>query len=655
MKRILLIVIPVGILVALLVWRFTTKAAADKSLATNAPGRQAQNVLLATAGPRKLISSLEAVGTIDTPFDVKLSPNVAGPITYLQVREGDPVKTGDVLVRIDPTELQAAVLQQAAAVAEANQRYVQAKLTQNPNDVNAHSQVEQNQASLNSAKADYGQINANLAAQVAQQQQVVVDNQSKVRAANSMVENTLAGLNSAQASYTNANVKYERYETLYKQGFVAAQDVDDQRTAADVAKAAVNVAQAQVDSARSALKSAAAELDAALNQLKVVKLQGTSTSAASKAKMDQAVSTLKYAQSNLSTIPSYAANLAALKATYDTNVAQLKQAQARLTYTTIKSSIDGVVTQRTADPGNIASPGTPVLTIQYLKWVYLTSTLPVEFSDKVYAGQPVTFSVDAMPGQKFQGKIAQVVPSADPVSRQFEVRVKVDNPKFMLRPGMFARLHVILSTVDADVVVPREAITTGTNGQPSTVITVSPGTTKGQFIAHIVPVQLGVSDTTGFQVLSGVKAGDQVVVQTYQALKDGQKVRTGPPDGGASGPGGKSKKKGTSSYSSDQGAADSTAGGAVTGTGTGGSSATPGGTSGGSAGTTGSSAEPSGTTGATSTPAGTTGTTTTPAGTTGMSTAPAVTTGATSAPAGTSGGAARGSTGGGSAAGGMGK
>lgn len=539
MKRILAIGIPAAILIALVIWRFTVKNAQVGELkgAQSAQRRGGANVQLAPVVARDIVNSLDAVGSVDSPYNVKLSPKVAGRIDYLEVREGTPVTTGQVLVKIDPTQVQAQVLQAEAAVAEAQQRLAQAQLTQGATNVGISSTIRQQQAGVSSAQADYNQVQRNYDATVAQAQATVTDAQAKIDAAEAQVANARANLQAAQANLNNAQVKYNRVATLYHQGFIAAQDVDDARTQVDVQNGAVKVAQGQVDANQQALKSAQATYRSATNNLAIVRRKGVADIAASKAKLTQAKASLDVAAANRAQSPAYQANINALQSAVTAAQGQLRQAQSQLSDTILRSPIDGTVTARAADPGAIASPGTPVLTIQYLKWVYVTSSIPVEYSRVVAVGMPVTFTLDAVPGRTFSAPIAEVNPAADPQSRQFTIRLKIDNPTALLRPGMYARLTVVTSRVHAGAVVPREAVTKGQNGPTVTVV-------GSDMVAHVTPVTTGAEDPKGIEIKSGVAAGQRVVTLAYQPVKDGQKVREGGAGGQGGGQGGQAGGRG---------------------------------------------------------------------------------------------------------------
>jgi HlyD family secretion protein len=535
LRRLLIIGIPVLILGIALVYRFGLKRASAAELGkTAARKNSATNAVIGRAKSRDVVQTVEILGAAQSPYDVKISPKATGVIEYLTVREGDKVTAGQVVARVDSDEINGQVIQAQSALAEAQHQLAQAKITLNPTAVGVFSQIRQQSAVLASNQAEYNQTAQNYAAQVAAAKSSVVDANAKVASANSQVESAAAQVQSAQANLDDAQAKYNRTYTLYKQAFVAAQDVDDASAAYKVQLQAKNVADKALDAAKSALHSAEAERDATVNQADITILKGKADVLAAKALVTQAQATLKTASSNRAQIPAYEQNLRALQAAVDAANANLIQAKSRLFFTSLTSPIDGIVTQRSADPGAVANPGTAILDVQYLKWLYVTGSVPVEDSSLVHVGMPVTIKFDALPNKSFAGTIDRLNPSADPTNRQFTIYAKLDNSEDLLRPGMYAKIDIITSKVHADVVVPREAVTQGTSGPTVTVV-------KSDYTADIVPVKTGVEDAAGIQILSGVDPGAMVVVRTYTPIKQGQKIAKpaakGSKGGSAAGPG----------------------------------------------------------------------------------------------------------------------
>lgn len=396
----------------------------------------------------------------------------------------------------------------------------QAELTTNPTNVSITTQIQQQKAGLRSAQADYNQTRANYNAQVAAAQSVVTDAQGRVDSAQAAIANAQSAIRSAQANLDNAKARYNRTYDLYKQGFMAAQDVDDTRTTVSVQESAVNTAQGQLDAAKAQMQSAQAQKKAAQHQADIVATKGKADIEAAQAKVAQAQAALEYAHANMAQKPAYQANLAALRAAVAAAQAALKDAQANLADTVLSSPVNGFVTARYLDPGAVVMPGTPILAVQTTRAIWVTASVPEDVSHKIAIGQTATATFDALPGRKFPGKIVLINPAIDPQSRQFTVRLMLENTQNLINPGMFA--HVIFTTdrFSNATVVPREAIRQGKQGP--TVLVVDEGG-----VAHVRPVTLGAEDAEGYAITRGLQPGDKVITLSMTPVKDGQKVRIG--------------------------------------------------------------------------------------------------------------------------------
>ncbi len=520
MKRFIIVLIPLVALAALIVWRFEAKnkEAVQQTQQRIARVKAAPVVSVAPAQERDLVQTFEGVGTVEAPFNVKIAPKITGRIDFLQVREGDHVNRGEVLVRIDPSEVEAQVRQKQAALAEAQSRLAQAAITQNPTNVSVTTQIRQQEAALASAQADYNQVRQNYAAQKAAAQAAVTDAQGKVDSAAAAIANAQAAQRSAQANLDNARAKYNRIYDLYKQGFVAAQDVDDARTAMNVQQSAVDVAQGQLKAAQAAHDSAIAQKQAAQHEADIVTTKGRADIEAARQRVVQARAALAYARANTAQKPAYQANLAALRSAVAAAQADLKNSEAQLAQTVLTSPINGFVTARAMDPGAMATPGQPILTVQEMRQVWVTVPVPEEVSRKIHLAQMASVALDGLPGRTFTGKIVQINPSADPMSRQFAARVLLDNPQFLIKPGMFARVTLETDRVHNALTVPREAIQQGPNG-PMVLVVTATNTVERR------PVTTGASDANNIAIMQGVQPGEKVVTLSAMPLKDGQAVR----------------------------------------------------------------------------------------------------------------------------------
>jgi RND family efflux transporter MFP subunit len=491
MKRRIYIVFPVAVLLALIGYRLVAKRIQYQAETRQRAARLHAPAPVTVAPVRRqdVASTFEAVGSVTAPLSVQMSAQVSGRVEVLQVHEGDRIHKGQVLVRIDPSEVQAQVRQAQGAVTEAQHRLAQAQMTENPTDVSAVTQLQQEQAAVTSAQTDYDQADQDYRRQVASAQEVLADRQAVVR--------------SAQANLENAKAHYQRQLELLQKGFVAVQDADDARTA-------VGVQQANLD-------AAIADRDSAQAQLDIVKTTGKAAIDDAKAKLDQARAALKFAQANLAQQPAYKQNLAALRAAVLEANENLKAAQARLTYTVLAAPFDGFVTGRFMDPGATATPGQPILDVQYMRQVWVTVAVTADVARQTPLGRPAHITFDALPDRVFSGKIFQFNPSADPQSRDFTVRVVLDNPDLTIKPGMFAHVVIDTRTLPGAVVVPREAVQHDQRGDYVFVVDKSK-------IARRRAVKLGPADVDVIAISQGVQPGELVVTLSAVGLKDGQPV-----------------------------------------------------------------------------------------------------------------------------------
>jgi len=523
MKRILIFVVPILVLLVLVGWRIDTKTTAKTSMEKQSKAARSAPLVVATAvaKPAEIASNVTAVGTIESPFQVKLSPNISGRIDYLQVREGDEVHIGDVLARIDPEYVEGQILQAQGNLDEAKQKLVQAKITEQANTTQILNSVSEADALVASTAADYNEAEVTYEHSVGAAEQAVLDAKAKVASAAATVKSSEANLNLAQANLDDAKAKYIRTHSLYVQGFDDAQDLDDQLANEKVNQATVHSNEMIVEANQSAYKSAADEEVAAEHQLAITQKLDTSTIQDDKAKWKQAKQALTTAVANKSQIPAYTESLEALYSEVVAAKAALNQAIAQRQYLIVKSSINGTVTQRLFDPGAEATPGSPLLIIQALSPLFLTTSLPVEDSQFVHPGMDLRVQLDSLPGRTFHEKLKDINRAADPTSRQFMIRSIVDNSSGLFRPGMYCRAELTTTHLQAPITVPREAVKTDTSNT-STVTLVDANN-----VAHITPVTVGAQDADNIQILSGVKVGDRVVVLSYRAVTDGAKVSEG--------------------------------------------------------------------------------------------------------------------------------
>jgi HlyD family secretion protein len=205
--------------------------------------------------------------------------------------------------------------------------------------------------------------------------------------------------------------------------------------------------------------------------------------------------------------------------------AHYQGAQAQLDYTNIVSPIDGVVADRPLYPGEMATAGTPLLTIMDISRVVARAHLPVQMAMplKVGAAAQIQLSDGKAP---IPGKVSIISPAADPGSTTLQVWVEASNPKGEMKPGTSVRVSITAGIFPDAALIPVEALLPSAT-ENSTVMVVDRDSR-----AHIRNIVTGVRDAGRIQVLQGVTPGEKVIIEGGLGLEDNARValETGTPD-----------------------------------------------------------------------------------------------------------------------------
>jgi RND family efflux transporter MFP subunit len=275
-------------------------------------------------------------------------------------------------------------------------------------------------------------------------------------------ENAVA---SARASYVNAKANYDRMNGLFADGAISKQQMD--------------LAQMQYDVASS-------QYDTAKQQFSLVK-----------------------AGARVEDVEAAQAGVAMAEAT-------LAYARQQLANAYIRTPIPGTVSKRYTEPGEMASPGVPLIEIVALNTIYFEATVSEIDVAKIKVGQPVRITVDALPGRSFAGSVLKILPTADTKSRQFTIHIVIENRTGELKPGMFARGSIEIARHKNTVIIPKDALIASGEGQAVYAVV---GST-----AELRPVRIGFETWEEAEALSGVQGGDMVVIVGQDKLSDGVKV-----------------------------------------------------------------------------------------------------------------------------------
>jgi HlyD family secretion protein len=320
---------------------------------------------------------------------------------------------------------------------------------------------------------------------VVQAQKAVSRARSEVAVAQTGVPTAEAALEAASASKRYRQKAHKRIEYLRNKEAVDLRLLEESEERRDAAIAAEKAAVAAVQMAR-------VQVDAA------------------KSKVEQAQ-----------------ADEAAAEADVDVAQAEVERLQVRIDFSVIRAPFKGVITKRYLSPGayvRSAAQGekAPVFAIDRTDRVRVVVPIPdrhVPFADK---GDPARVEIENLGAKAFDAKISRIQGAEDQATRTMRVEIDLPNPKDELRPGMFAKVTVNLHHLDRALVLPSGCLQGEAKEGKGHVYVVRDGS------AVLVPIRIGTDNGVVFEVLSGLKADDEVVRNYSGTLTNGAAVRVDP-------------------------------------------------------------------------------------------------------------------------------
>ena len=194
-----------------------------------------------------------------------------------------------------------------------------------------------------------------------------------------------------------------------------------------------------------------------------------------------------------------------------------KQAQLNLSYTRITSPISGIIGDRSRKPGDRIQPTDKLFTVINTREMIAVIYAPEKELGNVRKNQIAYITSDHIAGKQYEGWVKRVSPVVDPQSGTFKITVGVKNRDNKLRAGMFVNTHIITSTHENAILIPKRAIVYENERMNIFVVRDS--------IAKKIILKVGFQDHEKVESLEGIEAGDQIIVVGQAGLKDGTKVR----------------------------------------------------------------------------------------------------------------------------------
>lgn len=195
--------------------------------------------------------------------------------------------------------------------------------------------------------------------------------------------------------------------------------------------------------------------------------------------------------------------------------AQLKKAQADYANTIISAPISGVVTARYVNPGELASPTQTAVTLVNLDTVVVQANVNEDQVNKMSVGQELKVKVGSVQNEPFTGTVTNIALAANPSSKAYPVKIQIQNPRHILKPGMFAEVFLNINDEEG-IIVPSEALVK--DGEKDYVCVIDNGRVARR------EVTAGHTDGKSVIVRSGLKEGEEVAITGTDTLKDGMIV-----------------------------------------------------------------------------------------------------------------------------------
>ncbi len=456
--------------------------------APSTPQSRPQTVDVITIRNVTVSDAIEAVGRTTPDLQATLSTRTSGRVNTVLVREGDRIRRGQLLATVESRDLDASVAvaqanvisaveshRSAQAVAKLERTLVQTRIDQ------AEARVKQSESAVQAAQARLEMVRTGPRRQEREQASLAVAQ--------------------AQAQYNLAESNRARMERLLREGAIGLQAYEAAQTQADVAKA-------QLQTARQA--QSIADEGSRAEELR----QAEEGVRQAQAELVQARAALKSARAAAVQAEVRAQEARAAAAQVAQSRASLEAAKVNRDYATIVAPFDGVVTRRLMDPGDLASPGAPILQIESRPLLF-TATIPARHAASLSPGMSAEVTVESL-GARWSARLREVTPSADPQTHTVTARYELPGLNTAVS-GLFGRVRIPQGTRYA-LTVPTRAVW---DEQGLTMVWVID---KGAVRLRMVTVGGTYGDR--IEVTTGLKPGEVIVASGKGRLAEGDQVRT---------------------------------------------------------------------------------------------------------------------------------
>ena len=420
---------------------------------------------------------ITASGKVQPVESVNISPKSPGLLAGLNVEQGDTIKQGQIIARMDNSEIKMRILQYKANLDQAKAQLADSEAGSRPEE------IAQAKARVDQAQAQLAIIRDGNRLQEIQQAQAQVD--------------------SAKASVALTQSRVKRYQDLAKDGAISQDSLEQYVSENSKAKANLEEAQRRLSLLKVGNRNQDIQKQAAI--------------------VNQEKEGLRKLENG-----NRPQEIAKLKAAVASAEAQLKQQQVQLEDTIIRAPFSGIVTQRYATVGAYVSPAisassdasaTSTSIVALAKGLEVLAKVPEVDIPQIKQGQKVEIAIDAYPDEVFQGRVRLIAPEAvvEQNVTSFQVRVAIDKTANKLRSGMnVSEVTFIGNNIQNALLIPQELIVTQ---KGKTGVWLLGEKNKPQFKL----VTIGANIDNQIQVLEGLKAGDRIFIDLPKTKGKGNK------------------------------------------------------------------------------------------------------------------------------------
>ena len=372
---------------------------------------------------------------------VSVAPEVSGVVKVLRVDEGSVVKAGDVLLELNDTTYRLQ-LEEAQAQAEMIERQLQEDKKEYALDIRrADDQLAQARAEVVAKQSALAEERTALGLEVEQTRHQLTEAEAALKEAESTVKETAGQVRTVTSNW-------ERKQALFNEGIVPAGERDQAQDALSQVQARYSATQERVAQLKARLNNAlTAQKRIQLRERKVQTLE---------AEVDKAQASVRLVQTEVERSAMRQDKLRILEARLKEARAKLERVRQSLQDTLLRSPIDGVISRKRTEEGQLVQNGQPVLVISDPKDVWILANIKESYIRDVIVGKAVDITVDAYPDRRFEGKVETIGAAAisefalfpptgsfTKVEQRIPVQIAVANPDGLLKPGMMVVVGIV--------------------------------------------------------------------------------------------------------------------------------------------------------------------------------------------------------------------